>query len=293
MSESTTDMWSQWLLHRRFGGDQVAMQVALTKYLYPWRDTILRHAKVGDGQTLLDVGCGDGLVAFGALEHVTTSQVIFSDISEDLLTHVQALAQGMNVLSRCRFLCASADDLSALSDASVDVVTTRSVLIFVAAKQQAFTEFYRVLKPSGRLSIFEPINRFAHPEPPHLFDGYDVTPVRALADKLKAYYQRIQPATDPMVDFDERDLLAFAEHAGFGEIHLRLEADIEPKAEDIPWDTYVQMAGNPKSPTLAEAMRAALTPAEVDEFTAYLRPLVDNRRGVRRLAIAYLWAIKH
>jgi arsenite methyltransferase len=32
-------------------------------------------------------------------------------------------------------------DLSALPDATVDVVTTRSVLIYVAAKRQAFAEF--------------------------------------------------------------------------------------------------------------------------------------------------------
>jgi ubiquinone/menaquinone biosynthesis C-methylase UbiE len=85
----------------------------------------------------------------------------------------------MQVLKCCEFVFASADDLSPLVDASVDVVTTRSVLIYVSAKQQAFKEFYRVLKPKGRLSIFEPINRFAYPEPPHIFMGYDITPVRA------------------------------------------------------------------------------------------------------------------
>jgi ubiquinone/menaquinone biosynthesis C-methylase UbiE len=36
---------------------------------------------------------------------------------------------------------ASAEDLSALPDATVDVVTTRSMLIYVAAKRQAFAEF--------------------------------------------------------------------------------------------------------------------------------------------------------
>ena len=56
---------------------------------------------------------------------------------------------------------------------------------FVSAKQQAFDEFHRVLAPGGELSLFEPINRFAFPEPPHLFEGYDVTPVVDLAEKLK------------------------------------------------------------------------------------------------------------
>lgn len=292
MPESKKDMWSQWLLHRRFGGDPAKMQEALIKQLYPWRDRILAHANLTEGETLLDVGCGDGLIAFGALEKIGTGQVIFSDISEDLLKHVQPLAQEMNVLDRCRFLRASADDLSELGDASVDVVTTRSVLIYVAAKQQAFNEFYRVLRRGGRISLFEPINRFTYPEPPHMFTGYDVTPVMALGRKVMAVYDRIQPASDPMLDFDERDLIACAEKAGFKEVYLQLEIEIKPRAEQVSWENYLRMAGNPKIPTIEEAMHEALTPDEVERFTAHLRPLVEHNQGVHRLALAFLWAIK-
>jgi len=49
-----------------------------------------------------------------------------------------------------------ADDLAAIPDASVDVVTTRSVLIYVRDKRRAFGEFARVLRPGGWISIFEP-----------------------------------------------------------------------------------------------------------------------------------------
>jgi len=120
----------------------------------------------------------------------------------------------LGVTERCQFLHTSADDLTALQDASVDVITTRSVLIFVAANQRAFQECYRVLKPNGRLSFFEPINRyFGIPGPP----GYDVTPLQDLWPKIMAAYTRQQPpGVDPMSDFDEHDLLTFAEQAGFG-----------------------------------------------------------------------------
>ena len=291
--DSKRDMWSEWLLHRRFGGDQDALQEALTKYLYPWRDKILSHANMGEGETLLDVGCGDGLIAFGALEKVSTSRVIFSDISQDLLDHAQALAREMNVLDRCQFLNASADELSSLRDGSVDVVTTRSVLIYVSAKQQSFSEFHRVLKPSGRLSIFEPINRFAFPESPNRFLGYDVSPIVELADKVKALYSSIQPPdTDPMTDFDERDLLRFAEQAGFQEIHLELQVEIKPP-EGGDWERLIKVAGNPKIPTLEEAIYQVLSPEEIEIFIKHLRPLVETAQGVHRSAMAHLWALKH
>jgi arsenite methyltransferase len=292
VTNSNQDIWSRWLLHRRFGGDQSAMQEALTKYLYPVRDKVLSQTNLGQGEILLDVGCGDGLIAFGALEKVATSRVIFSDISQDLLDHVQSLARKMNLLERCQFLNASADNLSSVADETIDVVTTRSVLIYVTAKQQAFHEFLRVLKPSGRLSIFEPINRFAFPEPPGRFLGYDVEPILEIAKKVEALYQSIQPPdTDPMTDFDERDLVRFAEQAGFKEIHLELQINITP-IKNGDWEGLIRMAANPKIPTMEEAMDQVLTSEERETFVNYLGPLVEAGQGVHRSAVAYLWAVK-
>jgi arsenite methyltransferase len=193
----------------------------------------------------------------------------------------------MGLLDRCTFLRASADDLSALEDASVDVVTTRSVLIYVSAKQQAFQEFYRVLKPGGRLSIYEPINRLIN-----RFSAFDVTPIQMVADKVRAVYERLQPReSDPMLNFDERDLLTFAEKAGFREMRLDLRIEISP-AKPVRWDILVRQSANPKVPTVEEAMNMALTPAEAEQLTAYVRPLVEMGQGTRRTSEAYLSAVK-
>jgi arsenite methyltransferase len=293
MKESKSDIWAQWLLQRRFGGNAERMRSALNDFLYPIRDNVLSHAGLSEDQTLLDVGCGDGLIAFGALDRVKTCKVIFCDISQDLLDHARSIAREMGVLKRCRFVRASADELSTIPDSSVDVVTIRSVLIYVAAKEKAFTEFYRVLKPGGRLSVFEPINRFGWPEPPNLFSGYDVTPVTAIAAKVRALYERLQPAdTDPMLNFDERDLLAYAEKAGFKEIHLELKAEIKPPDQFTSWDAFMHDAGNPKIPSLEEAIAQTLTSEEAEKFTSYLHSLVETRQGTARSAIVYLWASK-
>jgi ubiquinone/menaquinone biosynthesis C-methylase UbiE len=133
MTSNTQDQWTQWLLHRRFGGDLQRGQ-AMLQELAVWRDRILERATVAEGETVLDVGCGDGLTAFGALDRVgEDGVVIFSDISQDLLDHCRSLAEQMQTLGRCRFVRAPADDLAALAPGSVDVVTTRSVLIYVLA----------------------------------------------------------------------------------------------------------------------------------------------------------------
>ena len=298
---NTQDQWAQWLLHRRFGGD-LQHEQAMLKELSVWRDRILEHASITEGETVLDAGCGDGLIAFGALDRVgEKGQVIFSDISQDLLNHSRSLAESLQVLDRCRFVRAPAEDLAPIAPGSVDVVTTRSVLIYVQAKQQALHEFFRVLKPGGRLSIFEPINRFCYPEPPHRFLGYDVTPIEEIAGKVHAVFERIhEPVSSPLLNFDERDLLIFVERTGFAEIHLEFQASIkQPKPIDAnaesgrpTWETLLKSSGNPLNPTLEEAMAQALSPHEVEQFTAYLRPLVESMQGYERQAVAYLWAMK-
>lgn len=287
---SKQDRWAAWLLRRRFGGDPERIQQFMDE-LYPIRDRVLGHADLQAGELLLDVGSGDGLIAFGALEQVPDSRVIMSDISYDLLAHAAQLAKEMAVEERCHVVLSLAERL-ALHSESVDVITTRSVLIYVADKEAAFAEFYRLLQPGGHISLFEPINAYFQNDDPTRFWLFDVTPVQEPAAKVRELYERLQPREkDPMLDFDERDLLAMVENAGFEEIHLRLEANIDA-VEPMKWETLVNSAGNPKIPTLAEAMEEVLTPAEREALEAHLRPQAEAGQGIRRLAVAYLWAQK-
>jgi SAM-dependent methyltransferase len=289
------DRWHRWLLDVRFGGDAATREKDLVEFLYPVRDTVLRKARLAPGDAVLDVGTGDGLIAFGALEQLgPAGQVIFSDISQDLLDHCRAAASAEGLLEHCRFVLASADDLAVVPDASVDVVTTRSVLIYVKDKARAMREFYRVLKPGGRVSLFEPINVLMSLADPDLFSGYDVAPVRPLAARVKALYESIQPpGADPMVDFDDRDLVRHAQDARFPRIGLELQVSVETRKRPMPWEVFMHTAGNPLVPTLVEAMSQVLSPQEITEFSTHLRPLVESGTGLERRALAYLTASKN
>lgn len=282
-----TDVWAEWLRTRRTGGDP-EYERRMLEQLATVRDKVLDNAGLASGETVLDVGCGNGLIAFGALERGTN--VVFADISRALLDDCRQLAADAGVTDRCHFVEATATELDELEDESIDIVTTRSVLIYVKDKERAFAEFHRVLRPGGRISLFEPINRFGM-EQRRTSGGYDVEGVRELMDKLTEVYASRQSADDPMLDFDERDLISLAEGAGFFPIHLEYRADIEPP-EARNWDSFVHSSGNPKIPTLAEAMDEALTADERDRLVGALRPAVEEGRGAWRMGHAYLWAVK-
>ena len=288
---TTRDRWAEWLAERRFGGDPDTRRRVLAE-LATRRDKVLDLAELAQGETLLDVGCGEGLIAFGALER-GAGGVVFSDISRDLLDFCRQAATDLGVLNRCQFIEASADDLAAISDGTIDVVTTRSVLIYVANKGAAFAEFAHVLRPGGRISVFEPINRFASSRgETDSWAGYDFGPLGEIGTKLRAVYEGIQPKdSDPMLDFDERDLIRLAEDARFFPIQLLLDAEIK-RTDPQTWEGFLNGSGNPKIPTIAEAMKQVLTAAERERLTAYLRPLVESGLGEWRMALAHLVGVQ-
>ncbi|MDP9236150.1 MAG: methyltransferase domain-containing protein [Chloroflexota bacterium] len=288
----TQDRWSEWLLQKRFGGDQQAAEAGM-RMLLGVRDAVLKRADLHAGDTLLDVGAGDGLIAFGGLDRVgPAGRVIFADISQPLLEHAQRLAQDMGVSERCSFVNAHAEDLNPLDDASVDAVTTRSVLIYVKDKSAAFREFHRVLKPGGRLSLWEPINRFTELFAPGQYWGPGVEGLEALAERLQPFYGALQPLdSDPMLDFDERDLLRQCEEAGFRYVRVTLSMYTAP-ARPASWAGWLNTSGNPNIPSRADAMRQLFTDDERALFESLVRPRIETGGQIERSAVAHLVAVK-
>jgi ubiE/COQ5 methyltransferase family len=80
-----SDKWSQWLAETRFGADSKTADRQM-RHLRQVRDHLLKKAGLEEGKVVLDVGAGEGLIGFGALERIgITGRVVFSDISEALL----------------------------------------------------------------------------------------------------------------------------------------------------------------------------------------------------------------
>jgi arsenite methyltransferase len=291
------DKWSKWVVQTRFGDGKYAE--GAFEGLKRLRDTVLEKAQVKPGMTLLDVGAGDGLVAFGALEKLgPTGKVTLIDISEPLLERAREAAGQMDVLQQCSFVKASTDDLSPIRDDSVDIVTTRSVLIYVDDKARALREFYRVLKPSGRIALFETVHlpkleRAGEKWPGVGWGRYSSEALEPISDLVARYMEGLAPAyraSASMAQSDHFDYLHLCEDVGFAgiEVELHLHSNkVKGKLE-----TFMNQSPNPHFPTPAEHMEKVFTPEERQRFLDHMRPLVEQEGGVLRWGGVYICAQK-
>jgi arsenite methyltransferase len=264
------------------------------------RNRLLKKAGLAEGKVVLDVGAGEGLIGFGALESVgATGRVIFSDISERLVEFTRAAAEQMGALDRCSFVTAGAEDLSAIESESVDLVATRSVLIFVDDKPRALREFFRVLKPGGRAALFEPIDDYRMTEYSEYWrrrawadpDSDEATHTKDLLQRLDEYWERHRHVNDAMINFNERDLVMMCLAAGFTGVHTELDLNVGPMPP-MNWDTMMNTSGNPLVPTNGEVLQEIFSREEQARFEQHLRPLVERGGQLWHSHGSFTWAFK-
>ncbi len=119
------------------------------------RQAYLDLMGVAAGERVLDVGCGSGVVTREIAERVGAGgRVVGLDPSPALLAVAHELAQEAGIGDRVEFRKGSALQLP-FPDGSFDAVLCVTVLSHVPGGEGAIPELARVLRPGGRLGIFD------------------------------------------------------------------------------------------------------------------------------------------
>jgi SAM-dependent methyltransferase len=101
-----------------------------------------------DGKKLLDVGCGDGALAFELARQGATVTAPDADPSMIAAGYLRTKSEA----TRVQFVEGDAERLP-FDDATFDVVVAVTVLCFVQDAEHVVKEIVRVLKPEGRLVV--------------------------------------------------------------------------------------------------------------------------------------------
>jgi SAM-dependent methyltransferase len=118
-------------------------------------DEVLNKAGVREGQTLVDYGCGPGIFSIAAAKIVGRQGKVYAlDIRPRALSRLKEIAMEDGLPNLKTMLIDKLTVSVALSDGVADVVLLYDVLQEIQDKPRLMAELYRILKPSGVLSVF-------------------------------------------------------------------------------------------------------------------------------------------
>ncbi len=189
---------------------------AYEQYLVPhlftqWADRLIESSAIHEGDRVLDVACGTGIVARRVASRVGESgSVVGLDINEGMLTVAEEAAADSHASIEWRQ--GDATDLP-FANESFDVVCCQQALQFFDDPVAALRQMRRVLTPGGRLavSVWRPL---------------EYQPVYVvLADALENHIsdEAGTMMRSPFPEWDETDIRTLVEDAGFDTVSATIE----------------------------------------------------------------------
>ena len=176
-----------------------------------WRRTLVRIALREETKAILDVACGTGDVSLELRQKAPRSRIVGLDFSQAMLDLAQVKID--QVQAGIELVAASAEELP-FPPADFDLLTIAFGIRNVVDKKKALAEFYRVLKPHGRLAILE----FSQPQAAWLRALYNLYffKILPLVGGLFARRSAYRYLPDSVAKFPSRDdFSSWLKEAGF------------------------------------------------------------------------------
>ena len=126
---------------------EIYQEIFVPALFQEWAEPVLDAANVQEGQAVLDVACGTGVVTRSAQKRVGTGgKVIGLDINEGMLSVARKTAPHIE------FQHGNIEDLP-FPDHHFDAITFQFALMFIEDQKQALQEVMRVLRPERSVAI--------------------------------------------------------------------------------------------------------------------------------------------
>lgn len=170
----------------------------------PWSAAVLDAADIGQGDRVLDVACGTGILARDAMKRVRSAETVTGlDPNPGMLAVADRLEPDVD------WKQGVAESLP-FPDHAFDAVVSQFGLMFFDDRRLALQEMYRVLSPGGRMVVA-------------VWDSLESMPPYGAAVSLLDRIGGPQAAAAlraPFVLGDEKELAALFASAGIPQVHI-------------------------------------------------------------------------
>lgn len=143
--ESTTKQWfNEW-------SNEYDTTLGKLQRHHDLLDLVVRLSEVSDGESVLDIGCGTGLLSLKFLG-AADCRVSGIDLSEEMLAIWKEKIEKFDLHDRVQCSVGNADSLT-FENESFDVVASTVTLHHIRDKQPMINDIHRILKHGGRFLI--------------------------------------------------------------------------------------------------------------------------------------------
>lgn len=166
----------------------------LDAMLAPFAEQVLHEAALKDGDKVIDIGCGAGVLSIMAAAH--GGSVTGVDVSKPMLALAKRRADASG--ADAKFMAADATNI--MLPADHDVLISRFGVMFFDDPKAAFTNLRKAMKPGGRLA-------FACWQAPDK-NAWAITPLMIAMPFLKTPPARPEPRTPGPFAFADPDYVS-------------------------------------------------------------------------------------
>ena len=233
------------------------------------RDRVLDSARLARHSLVLDLRAGSGLIMWEALRRVPEGGVYALARTAKEIGGLRQQVERLSELERPLLLEGSVADLPTLLDPELrfDAVVGHNILMSEPGKEGSIAILASVVAASGAISLAERVPR-------HTQRLYRLLDLSKLEEDLRERLQKAEEAIytdtdDTLVNWDEEDLVALFEEAGFV-----VETSLETESSTIQitqallarWftQTGVEKKGRKRKLSYAERLQNTLSAEEID-----------------------------
>lgn len=132
------------------GYSELILEDFYDKRKYSWLDIILENSPQKDDMKILDTGCGPGF--FSIILSEAGFDVTGIDLSSQMIIEAEKNAEAMETDAIFKVMDIQHPDFE---DDTFDLIVSRNVVWSLSEPESAYKNWFRILKPGGRLLVFD------------------------------------------------------------------------------------------------------------------------------------------